>query len=63
MSLDSKQNRIKEFNKLLIKLKAAKSKNSKTQLKKQRIIKNIDELYEKYYNDNKNDYDDDDELK
>ena len=48
MSLYSKHNRIKEFNKLLIKLKALKSRNSKTQLKKERIMKNVGELYEKY---------------
>ena len=48
MSLDSKHNRIKEFNKLLTKLKALKSRNPKTQLKKERIMKNVDELNEKY---------------
>ena len=42
MSLDSKHNRIKEFNKLLIKLKALKSRNPKTQLKKEQIMKNVD---------------------
>ena len=57
MSLDSKYNRKKEFNKLLIKFKALKPKNPKTQLKKERIMKNVDELYEKYYNAYKNDYD------
>ena len=59
MSLDSKYNRIKGFNKLLIKFKALKPKNSKTQLKKERIMKNADGLYEKYYNVYKNDYDND----
>ena len=62
MSLDSKYNSIKEFNKLLIKFKALKFKNPKTLLKKKRIMKNVDELYEKYYNANNNDYDNDDEL-
>ena len=62
MSLDSKKNRIKEFNKLLIKFKALQPKNSKMQLKKEWIMKNVDELYEKYYNAYKNDYDAD-ELK
>ena len=57
MSLDSKYNMIKEFNKLLIKFKAFKPKNPKTQLKKEWIMKNVDELYKKYYNDYKNDYD------
>ena len=59
MSLDSKYNRIKEFNKLLIKFKNLRPKNSKTQLKEERIMKNVDELYEKYYNAYKNDYDND----
>ena len=45
MSLDSKYNRIKEFNKLLIKFKVLKLKKSETQLKKERIMKNVDELY------------------
>ena len=62
MSLDSKHRRIKEFNRLLIEPKALKSRNSKTQLKKKRIMKNVDELYEKYYNFYKNDFDNDDEL-
>ena len=31
------------------------------QLKKERNMKNVDELYEKYYNAYKNDYDNDDE--
>ena len=57
MSLDSKYNRIKEFNKLLIKFKSPKHKKPETQLKKERIMKNVDELYEKYYNAYKNDYD------
>ena len=37
MSLDSKHNNIKEFNKLLIKFKALKPKNSKTQLKRSEL--------------------------
>ena len=62
MSLDSKYNRIKEFNKRLTNFKALRPKNPKKQLKKERIIKNVDELYEKYYDVYKNDYDTDDEL-
>ena len=42
--------------------KKLKPKNSKTSLKKERIIKNVDELYEKYYIVYKIDYDNDDEL-
>ena len=57
MSLDSKHNKIKEFNKLLVTFKALRPKNPKIQLKKERIMKNVDELYEKYYNAYKNDYD------
>ena len=36
--------------------------NPKTQLKKERIMKNLEELYEKYYDAYKNNYDTDDEL-
>ena len=50
MSLDCKYNRIKGFNKLLINFKALKPKNPKTQLKNERIMKNVDELYKNYYN-------------
>ena len=49
MSLDSKYNRMKWFNKL-INFKALKPKNPKTQLKKERIMKNVDKLYKNYYN-------------
>ena len=54
MSLDSKYNKMKKFTNLT-KFKNLKPK--KTQLKKERIMKNVDELYEKYYNAYKNDYD------
>ena len=57
MSLDSKYNWMKEFNNLLIKFKVFKPKKTETQLKKERIMKNVDEFYEKYYNAYKNDYD------
>ena len=49
MLLDSKYNRIKEFNKLLIKFKPPRHKKAETQLKKERIMENVDELYEMYY--------------
>ena len=39
--LDSKYDWIKEFSKLLIKFKVLKTKNPKTQLKKERIMKNL----------------------
>ena len=63
MSLDSKYNRMKEFNKLLTSFKNVKTKKTETQLKKERIMKNVDELYKKNYNAYESDYDTDDELK
>ena len=61
MSLDSKYNRMKKFNKLLTSFQAAKTKNPKTQLKKVRLMENIEKLYKKYYDVYKNDYDANDE--
>ena len=63
MSPDSKYNKIKDFNKLLISFKSVKTKKPKTKLKKERIMENVDELYEKYYNAYKSDDDTNDELK
>ena len=40
-----------------------KPKKLEMRLKKERIMNNVDELYKKYYNACKNDYDNDDELK
>ena len=57
MSLDSKYNKMKKFTNLLNIFQNHKPKNPKTQLKKEPIMKNVDELYEKYYNAYKNDYD------
>ena len=48
MSLDSKYNKMKKFTNLFIIFNNLKLKNSKTQLKKVRIMKNVDELYKKY---------------
>ena len=62
MSLDSKCNKMQKITNFFTIFKNLKPKNSKTQLKKERIIKNVDELYEKYYNAYKNDYDNDNEL-
>ena len=45
MSLDSKYNRMKEFNKLFLNFKSVKTKKAEAQLKKERIMKNVDELY------------------
>ena len=61
MSLDSKYNWIKKFSKLLTNFKIIRPKNPKTQFKKERIMKYVDELYEKYYNAYKNNCDNDDE--
>ena len=60
--LDSKHNKIKVFKRLLNNFKNLKPKKQETQLKKEQIMKNVDELYEKDYNDYKNDFDNDDEL-
>ena len=62
MSLDPEHNKINEFYKKLSKLKVLNPIKSETQLKKKPIMKNVDELYEKYYNAYKNDFDNDDEL-
>ena len=62
MSLDSKDNRMNEFNKLLTSFKNIEMKKTETQLKKEQIIKNVNEPYKKYYGAYKNDYDTDDEL-
>ena len=45
MSLNSKYNKMKKFTNLLAIFKNLKPKNSKTQLKKEPIIKNVDERY------------------
>ena len=63
MSLDSKYNWINEFTNLLTKFKNLKPKKPERQLKKEQIMKNVDELYEQYYNGYKSDYDNDDELR
>ena len=62
MSLDSKHKKMKGFKKLLNNFKNIKPLKQETQLEKERIMKNVDELYEKYYNFYKNDFDNDDEL-
>ena len=53
---------MKEFNKLFLNFKSVKTKKTETQLKKERIMKNVDELYKNYYNAYKSDFDTDDEL-
>ena len=62
MSLDSKYNRMKEFNKLLINFKNLKTRKTETQLIKERFMKTVNEPYKHYYNAYKSDYDTDDEL-
>ena len=46
---------MKKITNLLPIFKNLKPKNPKTQLKKERIMKNVDEVYEMYYNGYKND--------
>ena len=53
---------MKNFNKRLIKFKNFKPTKSETQLKKKRIVKNVEEIYKKYYSAYKDDYDNGDEL-
>ena len=48
---------MKKFTNLLTIIKNLKPKNTKAQLKKERIMKNFDELYGKYYNAYRNDTD------
>ena len=57
MSLDPKYNKMKKFTNLLTNFKNLKSRKLKAPLKKEQIIKNVNELYEKCYNGYKNDYD------
>ena len=57
MSLDSKYNKMKKFTNLLTNFKNLKPRKLKTQLKKEQIIKNVNEPYEKFCNTYKNDYD------
>ena len=47
MSLDSKHNKMKEFKRLLNNFKNLKPMKQETQLKKERIIKVVDELFTK----------------
>ena len=53
---------MKEFNKLLISFRGVKTKKPEIQLKNERTMKNVEELYRKYYNAYKSDYDSADEL-
>ena len=57
MSLDSKYNKMKKFSNLFTIFRNLKPKKTETQLKTERVMKNVDELCEKYYNAYKNDYD------
>ena len=62
MPLDSKYTKMNKFINLLTIFKNLKPKNQTTQLKKERFMKTVNELYEKYYSHYKNDYDTDDGL-
>ena len=57
MSLNSKYNKMKKITSVLTDFKNLKPKKTETQLKKERVMKNVDKLYEKYYNAYKNYYD------
>ena len=57
MSLGSKYTIMKNYNKRLIKFKNVKPRKSETWLKKERIIKNVEEVYRKYYDACKEEYD------
>ena len=61
MSLGSKYNRVKEFNKLLIDFKSLKTKRIQT-IQKGANYETVDELYKDYYNAYKSDFDTNDEL-
>ena len=56
MTLGSKYNIMKNFNKRLNKFKNVRPTKSETWLKKERIMKNVNELYKKYYNAYKSDW-------
>ena len=62
MSLGSKYTIVKNFNKRLIKFKNVKPTKSETQLKREQIVKNVAEIYRKYYDAQKDEYDNGDEL-
>ena len=62
MSLDSKYNTMKTNTNLLNIFKNLKPKIPKSQFKKERIMENVDKLYEKYYSAYKNDYHNGDDL-
>ena len=62
MSLESKHIKMKEFKRLPNIFKNLKPLKQETQLKKERIMKNVDELYKNCYNFYKNDFDNDDVL-
>ena len=63
MSLDFNHKKMKELKRLLNNIKILIPMKQQTQLKKERIMKNVDNLYGKYYNSYKDDYDGDNELK
>ena len=57
VSLSSKYTMMKNFNKKLIKIKNVKLTKLETQLKKKRIMKNVEEVHRKYYDAYKDEYD------
>ena len=57
MSLGSKYAELKEFSKLLIDFKIHKPRTTETKDRKDRIMKNFNQLYNKYFNTYKKKYD------
>ena len=62
ISLDFRHNNMKEFKRPLDNFKSLKPLKQETQLKKERIMKNVYEVYKEYYKFYKNDFDYDDNL-
>ena len=63
ISTESNYDKMKDFNKLLIKFKSLKTRKTETQFEKERMLtKNVDQLYKNNYDANKSGYDTDDEL-
>ena len=62
MSLGYKYNIMKNFKKRLITFKNVRPEKIETQLKKEWLVKNVEELYKKYYDVYKDEHDNGDEL-
>ena len=62
MSLDSKYNKMNNFMTLLDNFKGVKTKTPDTEIKRNKVLKNVITLYNNYCDIYKNDYDNKDEL-